>query len=44
MPTLTAVAPIGATDVPANPPMQSAKRVFFENILAVEWDGGSRTF
>jgi hypothetical protein len=44
--THTAVGRIDATllDVPANPPRQSANRVFFEKIVAVEWDGGSQTF
>ena len=44
--THSAVGRIDAAllDVPANPPRQSASRVFFEKIIAVEWDGGSQTF
>ena len=34
----------GLLDLPANPPAQTGTPVFFEKIVAVEWDGGSQTF
>lgn len=44
--THSAIGRIDASllDVPAAPPEQSGAPLFFEKIVAVEWDGGSQTF